>query len=183
MPGFDSRCRHRFVAGGQSRAEDKATFENLRTYENSSFASRRAAVHPSADGPPQASNSRRHCSIRDCVCRHALSRSWPERRRVIHRFISCLSNSRSRHRAEPLCKTEQRILISAVNFTSSEASVSTPPTPPINSGRDYLREHLDELAREVAQLREMVARQRKRIGDRHPNERSLSPAQRPTSAR
>jgi len=46
-----------------------------------------------------------------------------------------------------------------------------------------MREHLDELAREVAQLREMVARQRKRIVDRHVEMQSVAPAQRPTSSR
>jgi len=61
--------------------------------------------------------------------------------------------------------------------------VSTPPTPPISPERDYMREHLDELAREVAQLREMVARQRKRIVDRQVEMQSVAPAQRPTPSR
>jgi len=45
-----------------------------------------------------------------------------------------------------------------------------------------MRAHLDDLAREVAQLRAMVARQRERIGDRQPDVHSLSRAERPTSA-
>jgi len=61
--------------------------------------------------------------------------------------------------------------------------VNTPPTPPINPERDYMREHLDDLRREVALLREMVARQRERVGDRHPEMQSVAPAQPPTAAR
>jgi hypothetical protein len=36
-----------------------------------------------------------------------------------------------------------------------------------------MREHLDDLAREVALLRAMVARQRERTGDRHADVHSL----------
>ena len=58
--------------------------------------------------------------------------------------------------------------------------MKTPPTPPITV--DYMRQHLDELAREVAWLRSMVARQRERIGD-HTDLLVLSrPAARPAPA-
>jgi hypothetical protein len=60
--------------------------------------------------------------------------------------------------------------------------VSTHPTPPISPERDYMREHLDDLRREVALLREMVARQRERIGDRHAEVQSSSRDRRPMSA-
>lgn len=52
--------------------------------------------------------------------------------------------------------------------------MNAPPFPPINPGRDYMREHLDELNREVAALRAMVTRQRDRIGDRYADVHSLS---------
>jgi hypothetical protein len=52
--------------------------------------------------------------------------------------------------------------------------VNTSPTAPISPERDYMREHLDDLRREVALLRAMVARQRERIGDRHTDVHSLS---------
>jgi len=45
-----------------------------------------------------------------------------------------------------------------------------------------MREHLDDLAQEVALLRAMVARQRERIGDRHADVHPLARAQQPTSA-
>ena len=45
--------------------------------------------------------------------------------------------------------------------------MNTSPTAPISPERDYMREHLDDLRREVALLRAMVARQRERIGNRH----------------
>ena len=50
--------------------------------------------------------------------------------------------------------------------------MSTPTTLPISP--DYMRAHLDDLAREVALLRAMVARQRERIGDRYADLHSLS---------
>jgi hypothetical protein len=51
--------------------------------------------------------------------------------------------------------------------------VSTPPIPPIIPERDYMRAHLDDLAREVTLLRAMVARQRERIGGQHSDVYSL----------
>ena len=68
-----------------------------------------------------------------------------------------------------------------LDLSSSEANVNTSPTAPISPERDYMREHLDDLRREVELLRAMVGRQRERIGDRHTDVPSLSPAQRPTS--
>jgi hypothetical protein len=61
-------------------------------------------------------------------------------------------------------------------------SVNTPATPPIGDERDYLREHLDELGREIALLRAMVARQQERIADRHVQVQSSSRHRRPMSA-
>ena len=62
-------------------------------------------------------------------------------------------------------------------------TVNTPPTPLISPERDYMREHLDDLRREVARLREMVANQQKRVGDRVPDMSPFSRAEPPTAAR
>jgi hypothetical protein len=58
-----------------------------------------------------------------------------------------------------------------------------PATPPISPERDYMREHLDDLRREVARLREMVANQRKRVADRSADMYAFSRAEPPTAAR
>ena len=61
--------------------------------------------------------------------------------------------------------------------------MSTPPTPGI-SPDCMLREHLDldDLRREVALLREMVARQRERKSDRQADVQSSSRDKRPTTS-
>jgi len=45
-----------------------------------------------------------------------------------------------------------------------------------------MREHLDELAREIALLRAMIERQRERIANRNGDEQSSSRDRRPMSA-